>query len=240
MRLTGKKVVVVGGASGIGLAAAQMALAEGASVTIGDISAENISRAKTKLDGKANVNIVEMDVTDQAAVESLFAGMNEVDHIFLTAGILDRENSGALNAPIDSLWKIVDTRIMGVTYVARAAQSKFAQGGSLTLTSGLDGARPAKNSTLAAAAVEGVKGMVRGLALDLKPIRVNCVVPGLIDTPLWTSYPNFNKMAAEFTKNLPVPRVGQAEDVADAAIFLMTNGYINGVSIDVDGGAQLI
>lgn len=240
MRLTGKKVVIIGGASGIGLATAQMALAEGASVTIGDVSAENIARAKAKLDGQAGVEIVEMDVTDQAAVESLFAGLGEVDHVFLTAGILDRENSGALNAPIDSFWKILDTRIMGATYVARAAQSKFAEGGSLTLTSGLDGARPGKDSTLAAASVEGVKGLARGLALDLKPVRVNVVVPGLIDTPLWADYPDFDKMAAAFVKDIPVPRTGKAEDVAEAAIFLMTNGYITGTTIDIDGGAPLI
>ncbi len=124
--------------------------------------------------------------------------------------------------------------------MAREAKSKFAPGGSLTLTSGLDGDRPAKDSTFAAGSVEGVKGMVRGLAIDLKPIRVNAVVPGLIDTPLWAGYPHFKEFVEEFTKNTPIPRVGKAEDVADAAIFLMLNGYMTGTTVTVDGGAPLI
>ncbi len=240
MRLAGKKVVVIGGASGIGLAAARMALAEGASVTIGDNSPDNLSRVKSEFDGNAAVKIVPVDVMDLSQVSSFFADIDRVDHVFLTAGILDRGNSSALTASIESLRKILDTRLMGAAFVAREAQSKFAPGGSLTLTSGLDGDRPAKDSTFAAGSVEGVKGMVRGLAIDLKPIRVNAVVPGLIDTPLWAGYPHFKEFVEEFTKNNPIPRVGKAEDVADAAIFLMLNGYITGTTVTVDGGAPLI
>ena len=85
-----------------------------------------------------------------------------------------------------------------------------------------------------------LRALARGLALDLKPTRVNLVVLGLIDTPLWADDPDFDKMAAAFVKDIPVPRTGKAEDVADAAIFLMTNGYITGQTINIDGGAPLI
>ena len=93
---------------------------------------------------------------------------------------------------------------------------------------------------MGAAAVAAIEGMTRALALDLAPVRVNAVAPGLIDTPLWDTFgPHREAILASATK-LPVGRVGRPEEIAEAVLFLMTNGFVTGIVLPVDGGGALI
>jgi NAD(P)-dependent dehydrogenase (short-subunit alcohol dehydrogenase family) len=106
--------------------------------------------------------------------------------------------------------------------------------------SGLYATRPAVGGAMAAAAVAGVEGMTRALALDLAPIRVNAVAPGLIKTPLWDAFgPQRETFAARAAK-LPVGRIGRPEEVAEAVVFLMTNGFVTGTVLPIDGGGGLV
>ena len=238
-KLSGKHIVIVGGGSGFGLETARLALAAGAKITIGDISHKKLAHAASEL-GETAVKTVEADVNDTTAVASLFAEIDRIDHLFITAGKLDRGNSSALKEPTETLRQVLETRLMGPVNVLREAQHKLQPGGSVVLASGLDGIRPGKDSTFAAASTEGVVGMTRALALDLAPIRVNCVMPGLIDTPLWDGVKDFDKFANAFVTKLPLRRIGKSLDVAEGAVFLMTNGYVTGTTLHIDGGAQLV
>lgn len=93
---------------------------------------------------------------------------------------------------------------------------------------------------MGAAAVAAIEGMARALALDLAPIRVNAVSPGLIDTPLWDSFGPHRESILAAANKLPVGRVGKPEEVAEAVLFLMTNGFVTGIALQVDGGGTLV
>lgn len=237
MALEGERVVVVGGSSGIGLETARLALAAGASVTIAGRSEDRLRRAAADLGGA--VRSVVADVTDDGSVKALFDGETRVDHVFLPAGELKPGGGDVLGADLSALRSILESRLLGVVHVVRRARPKMA-GGSITLMSGLYANRPAPGAALGAAAVAAIDGMTRALALDLAPIRVNAVAPGLIDTPLWDSFgPQREAILAQATA-LPVGRIGRPDEVAAAVLLLMSNGFVTGTVLAIDGGGSLV
>ena len=237
MALEGERVVVVGGSSGIGLETARQALAAGASVTIAGRSEDRLRRAAADLGG--TVRSVVADVTDDGSVKALFDGETRVDHVFLPAGELKPGGGDVLGADLSALRSILESRLLGVVHVVRRARPKMA-GGSITLMSGLYANRPAPGAAIGAAAVAAIDGITRALALDLAPIRVNAVAPGLIDTPLWDSFgPQREAILAQATA-LPVGRIGRPDEVAAAVLLLMSNGFITGTVLAIDGGGSLV
>ena len=237
MALEGERVVVVGGSSGIGLETARLALAAGASVTIAGRSEDRLRRAAADLGGA--VRSVVADVTDDGSVKALFDGETRVDHVFLPAGELKPGGGDVLGADLSALRSILESRLLGVVHVVRRARPKMA-GGSITLMSGLYANHPAPGAALGAAAVAAIDGMTRALALDLAPIRVNAVAPGLIDTPLWDSFgPQREAILAQATA-LPVGRIGRPDEVAAAVLLLMSNGFVTGTVLAIDGGGSLV
>ena len=237
MALEGERVVVVGGSSGIGLETARLALAAGASVTIAGRSEDRLRRAAADLGGA--VRSVVADVTDDGSVKALFDGETRVDHVFLPAGELKPGGGDVLGADLSALRSILESRLLGVVHVVRRARPKMA-GGSITLMSGLYANRPAPAAAFGAAAVAAIDGMTRALALDLAPIRVNAVAPGLIDTPLWDSFgPQREAILAQATA-LPVGRIGRPDEVAAAVLLLMSNGFVTGTVLAIDGGGSLV
>lgn len=237
MALEGERVVVVGGSSGIGLETARLALAAGASVTIAGRSEDRLRRAAADLGGA--VRSVVADVTDDGSVKALFDGETRVDHVFLPAGEIKPGGGDVLGADLSALRSLLESRLLGVVHVVRRARPKMA-GGSITLMSGLYANRPAPGAALGAAAVAAIDGMTRALALDLAPIRVNAVAPGLIDTPLWDSFgPQRDAILAQATA-LPVGRIGRPDEVAAAVVLLMSNGFVTGTVLAIDGGGSLV
>jgi len=114
--------------------------------------------------------------------------------------------------------------------------------GSITFTSGVSSLRPRPGAGIGSASCGAVEALARTLAIELAPIRVNTIVPGLIDTPLITQVMG-NQAAAimeAMAKRLPVRRVGRGEDIAEAALFLMKNGFTTGITLTVDGGHTLV
>ena len=203
MRLDGKRVVIIGGSSGIGLETARLALAEGASVTIAGRSEDRLRRAVENLlsthdtrTAPDRLRSVVADVTEESSLRALFGGEARLDHLFLPAGELRPGGGCALTSDLPGLRAILESRLLGVAHVVRQARPRMA-GGSITLMSGLYSTRPARGGAFAAAAVAAVEGMTRALALDLAPIRVNAVAPGLIDTPLsWAHHHPIDLLAA--------------------------------------------
>jgi NAD(P)-dependent dehydrogenase (short-subunit alcohol dehydrogenase family) len=245
MRLNGKRVVIIGGSSGIGLETARLALAEGASVTIAGRSEDRLRRAAETIASTHNTTApnrlqsIVADVTDEASIRKLFEGEPRVDHLFLPAGELRPGGGDALASDLQGLRAILESRLLGVALVVRHARPKMA-GGSITLMSGLYSTRPARGGAFAAAAVAAVEGMTRALALDLAPTRVNAVAPGLIDTPLWDVFGSQREAILARGASLPVGRIGRPEEVAEAVLFLMSNGFVTGTVLAIDGGGGLV
>jgi NAD(P)-dependent dehydrogenase (short-subunit alcohol dehydrogenase family) len=238
MRLEGQRVVIIGGSSGIGLETARLALAKGALVTIAGRSEERLKKAGADLNSE-KLRLAVADITDEASIRTLFAAEKQIDHVFLPAGELRPGGGDALETDSPDLESLLKLRLLGVVHVVRQIKSKM-NSGSLTLMSGLYSTRPGKGGAMGAAAVAAVEGMTRALALDLAPLRVNAVAPGLIDTPLWDAFGEHREQIKAMGASLPVGRIGKPQDVASGVLFLMTNGFVTGSVLTIDGGGSLV
>jgi len=231
MQLAGKKVVVVGGSSGIGLATAELAKAEGAEVIIASRSAEKLKAAGDKLGVKGIVT----DVTSDDSVAALFKECGPVDHVVVTAAQL--KTGPFKSVAMADVRATMEGKFWGAWRCARSAEIK--EGGSLTLVSGFLSIRPRPNSAIVGSANGALESLTRGLALELAPVRVNCVSPGIIDTPIRAAMPEAarKEMLDKTAASLPVKRVGTGEDIAKQIFAFMTNGFATGSIVYLDGGA---
>src|SRR3982074_1354126 len=231
--LTGKKVVVIGGSSGIGLATAEMAKREGADVIIASRNAERLNAAAEKLGATA----IAADVTSDESVAALFQNCGPVDHVVVTAAQL---RSGPFKTvAMEDVRATMEGKFWGAWRCARAAE--FRAGGSLTLVSGFLSIRPRPNSAIVGAANGAIESLARGLALELAPVRVNAVSPGIIDPPIRAAMPEEARrdMLAKTAASLPVGRVGVGEDIARQILAFMTIGFATGSIVYIDGGALI-
>lgn len=234
MQLTGKKVVVVGGSSGIGYSTAELAKAEGAEVVIASHNAERLKAAA----GRLGVKAIAADVTSDDSVTGLFRECGPVDHVVVTAAQL---RSGPFKTvPMADVRATMEGKFWGAWRVARAADIRA--GGTLTLVSGFLSIRPRPNAAIVGAANGALESLARSLAIDLAPVRVNCVSPGLIDTPIRAAMPEAarREMLEKAAAALPVRRVGEGEDIARQILLFMTNGFMTGSIVYLDGGGLLI
>ena len=235
--LSGRVVAVIGGSSGIGFEVARFAKARGAEVLIAGRSEDKLEAAARALGG---VQAAVADIADEAAVSRVFDGQPRIDHVFVAAGGL---TAGAvLTTDLRVFRRGVDERIWGALHVIRAAAPKMGAGASITLMSGVRAERPAPGISMTTALVAAVEGLTLALALELAPIRVNAVAPGWVDTPLVRGLlgDSTDSVLKSEAAKLPLRRVGEPRDIAEAVLFLMTNGYTTGEILHVDGGGRLI
>jgi len=238
-RLDGKKVIVLGGSSGIGYAVAEYALAEGARVVIGSSHAGRVDAAVAALGTKAEGNA--LDLTDEAAIEAFFNGVGSFDHLVFTAG--DSLKLGEIGATDLSLARrAFDIRYWGALAAVKYGAPRIVQGGSIVLTTGVAALRPRSGWAFGASVCGAMEALTRALAVELAPLRVNAVSPGLIATNLWQNMSEEDRRAMyeQAGKHLPVGRVGEARDVAAAYLFLMESAFATGQTVVVDGGAVLV
>lgn len=236
--LNNAMVVVLGGSSGIGLATAKAAQAEGAQVIITGRSQERLQAAQAAL-GK-NARTVALDVADESGTRALFQELDAIDHVFMTAGTLGRD--AHLTSESEAIRPFMDTRFLGALYAAKYSAPKIRTGGSITFMSGTAARRPLAGVSVASASCGAVEAFARALAVDLAPIRVNTIQPGFVDTPLLDAVLGSHKheILAAAAARLPVKRIGAADEVADAVLFLMKNGYVTGITLTIDGGGLLV
>jgi NAD(P)-dependent dehydrogenase (short-subunit alcohol dehydrogenase family) len=236
MSLQGQNIVIVGGSSGIGFETARLALQQGANVTIAGRSEEKLEKAKFHLIG--NVRTVVADVTSEASVNRIFEGLDRIDRVFISAGGLSMGK--ILDTDPNEFRQGLEERIFGALYVVRAAVPKMPQQGSITLISGVRADRPIPGTTMTTVGVAAAEALTRSLALELAPIRVNAVSPGWTDTPLVSNVlgDNYDAVIRSVSEKIPVKRIGKSEEVAEAVIMLMNNGFINGEVLHIDGGER--
>ncbi len=230
-------VVVIGGTSGIGLATASMAQAAGARVTVAGRDEQRLEAALKQLGGDANG--VALDVADEGAVRDLFAAFDHVGHVAMLAGT--HANGEIVDVDTATLRDPVNNRLWGALYVCKYAAPKMTDG-SITICTGAGVARPRKGAGIVAAAAGGSEMLARAVALEVAPVRVNIIRPGIVDTPLLDRMAGGNRDAVvdAMTKRIPLGRVAQPEDIAHAIGFLMTNTYMTGSTLTIDGGFSLI
>ena len=237
MRFQGKKIVVIGGSSGMGLATARAAAAEGARVVIASRSEEKLRQAKTQIQG--SVEGLTINVVDEGSVKAFFDRVGEFDH-------LTTPGSEAVLGPFLSLdtqaaRKAFDSKFWGQYQAAKYGAPKIRTGGSITFFAGIWSQRPIPRASVVAAINSAIEGLGRALAMELAPIRVNTVSPGIVDTPLYAGMASDKReaMFREAAASIPAKRVAKPEEIAQTVLYLMANGYTTGSTLYVDGGATL-
>jgi NAD(P)-dependent dehydrogenase (short-subunit alcohol dehydrogenase family) len=237
LSLEGERVVVVGGAAGIGFAVAELAAAAGARVVIGSSSETRVRAAAERLPAATGRPI---DLRDEQSVAAFFAAIGPFDHLAITAG--DWTGSWFASAKDIDLAKARDllaVRFWGALAAVKHGCRTIASDGSITLTSGMLVHRPMKGAPLATALGGAVEHLTRGLAVDLAPTRVNAVCPGLVLTEhVKTQMPEAHLSAS--VARLPLPRAATPEEAAKAYVYLMLNGYVTGQILPVDGGGLVV
>ncbi|WP_043345223.1 SDR family oxidoreductase [Belnapia moabensis] len=236
--LQGRAVVIVGGTSGIGLAAARQAKAAGASVIVVGFDPAGAERVATE-HGFAGWRGA--DVRKPDTITAALADIPHVDHLVLLAGTFVAGK--VLEADIDHLRRAFEERIWAAINTLRTLGERLAPNGSVTFISGALADRPtAQGTAVLAAASAAMEALARGLALELAPRRVNTLSPGTTDTPLLarTLGANRDGYVASLAERLPLRRLGTAEEAGSAVVFLMTNGFMNGETLHVDGGSRLV
>jgi NAD(P)-dependent dehydrogenase (short-subunit alcohol dehydrogenase family) len=237
--LTGKKIIILGGSSGIGLATAQAAANEGAHVIIVSGNQQRINDAlKTLPQGTEGYAV---DLSHEQNIKDFFNKIGNFDHLVYTAG----ENLTLTNLNelvIDDARKFWGLRYWGALAATKYAAPNINQGGSINLTGGIAGARPGAGWGVAASICGAMDGFTRAMAVELAPIRVNQVSPGVIRTNLWNSMSETDRegLFTNVGNALPVKRIGEADDIAQTFIYMMKQHFATGQVITVDGGAVLV
>lgn len=234
--LKGQTVVVIGGTAGIGLETARLARDRAADVIITARNAERLERVGSDL-GTATAAF---DATDFDQLDRFFSGLTEIDHVLLTG-------PGPYYAPVpefdfDEARRDLEAHLLLPVRIARNALGRVRPGGTLLFMGGTGGRRTARGFALIGALTAAGPAMVRNLALELAPIRVNLIAAGFVDTPLSAALlgDQLDARREELRRSLPIGRVVGPADIATLAIHLMTNDAVTGATFDIDGGQQLV
>jgi NAD(P)-dependent dehydrogenase (short-subunit alcohol dehydrogenase family) len=231
-------VVVIGGSSGIGHEVARQSSAEGAQLIIAGRDQAKLAGAAERLGGAVATAV--LDAHDETAVEGFFSELEAVDHVVSMVG--DSMAGGFLSTSPETMRHVLHSKFWTNWMIGRHAAAKLRDRGSITFTAGTGGR--AQDISASYVANLGVGALVQGLAAELAPrIRVNAVAPTFMGTgtAFWkdVSIDDLETMQATFAESVPLQRLGMVEEVASAYVHLMTNGFITGQVLAVDGGVML-
>jgi NAD(P)-dependent dehydrogenase (short-subunit alcohol dehydrogenase family) len=234
-KLQGKRVIVLGGSSGIGQSTAKALAAEGAVVIIASRSKEKLQRAAETI-GYPVISQV-LDMTDGRQVDAFFGKTEPFDHLVITAA--NSVGGKFVELDIARARRFFDSKFWGPYVVARAAIPKIQSGGTITFFAGTASRRGSPGFSCGSAINAAIETLSNTLSVELAPIRVNTISPGYIRTPALDELMDPGAMKArlaEVEKTIPLHRIGTPDDIAHAVLYLIENTYTTGAVLFVDGG----
>lgn len=236
MDLAGKRAIVLGGTSGIGLAVVQELIGAGASVIVGGRSAANIASAS---EAAPDATFQAVDVLDRDALETLFADAGPFDILVNAATGGDRATGPFLKMDLDG-FEGSFRKLWGYAASVRIGAHHMSPDGAIVLISGSPARKCQPGMSAISSVGNAVEGFARAIAPELAPRRINVVSPGIIDTPMFPVAGDAREtFLSQATANNLIKRAGTPEEVAQAVMFLLSNDFVTGTTIDVDGGALL-
>jgi NAD(P)-dependent dehydrogenase (short-subunit alcohol dehydrogenase family) len=182
-----------------------------------------------------------VDVTDEASVRALFDSVGAFDHLVVTAAPPPGSWGPLVAGDTAAFRRYLDDKLGGSLHAARWAVPQLRAGGSMTFLTGVAAVKPRTGMAIVSVAFAAVEALARALAVELAPLRVNAIRPGLVDSEMWNGLDPAARQAlfARAASAFPVGRVGTPDDIGQAAVFLMTNRYVTGSILEVTGGEQL-
>ena len=237
MTLDQQRIIILGGTSGIGLAIAQGAAAQGASVLVASSRQASVDRALATLPPSAEGRTI--DLSDESAIATFFEAAGAFDHLVYTAGeSLNLNRLAQTDVPHPR--RVFDLRYWGALTAAKHAAPHIREGGSIVFTSGLAAHKPHPGWAVASSICGAMEALTRALAVELAPVRVNIVCPGVVRTPLWREMDEESREALYRGQadRLLVGHVAEAEEVAEAYLYLMRQTYGTGQTLVLDGGGM--
>jgi NAD(P)-dependent dehydrogenase (short-subunit alcohol dehydrogenase family) len=233
--LRDRTVVVIGRGSGIARAISLAARSAGARVVVAGRDPAALRAAYSENDVQAE----RVDVTDDESIAALADRLGSIDHLVTTASARARGLLPDLDR--DAIRRSFDTKVIGPIMLAKHFAPKMADNGSFTLFSGVAAFKPAIGYLGVAVTNGAADFLARSLALEMAPIRVNAISPGVVDTGIWDSLGADGKQEyfEHFRTHNPARRIGTVDDIADTVLFAMTNPFLTGMTLRVDGGEPL-
>jgi NAD(P)-dependent dehydrogenase (short-subunit alcohol dehydrogenase family) len=228
-------VVIVGGTSGIGLGLAETFAARGRDVVLTGRDIGRCTDVASGIGGTGRVTPVALDLAEPDRIGPALADVGAVDHLVLAA--IERDQNSVREYDVTRALRLVTLKLVGYTEVVHALASRLTPASSILVFGGQALRRPYPGSTTITTVNGGVSGLVRALAVELAPVRVNALHPGIVgDTPEWSSKPEAVERTASRT---PIGRTVTTDEIVHASLFLLENGGVNGVNLEVDGGWML-
>jgi NAD(P)-dependent dehydrogenase (short-subunit alcohol dehydrogenase family) len=238
--LDDKTILLIGGSSGIGLRVAEIAAAQGARLIVVGRDVDRLAAARAQLGRAARHPVVThaVDAHDHARLARLFDGLPELDHVVSMVG--DVMGGGFLGADMAEIRRVLESKFFTNVRIAQLAAPGMRAGGSLVFTSGTGGR--AQDACASYVGNLGINALVEGLAVELSPrVRVNAVSPTWTPTPFWRDVPaeQLEVTRRHFEQSIPLRRLARIDELAEAYVFLMRNGFVTGQHLAVDGGIML-
>lgn len=241
MSLKGRRIVLIGASSGIGLACARAAREAGARLVIAGRNTERLEHARRALDGA--VEAFRLDAMESESVAAFFRRVGAHDHLSIFVPTVPNARVRAqlglfADTPSDAFAAVFASKFGANLNCLRYGAPHVR--GSIVLVTGQAHRKSLQGYAAGAAANGALEALVRTLALELAPVRINAVAPGIVETPILRAMPAemFEAFAAK-TRNQPVARLGAAGEIAGAVLELMGNGYATGAVLEIDGGYKL-
>ena len=230
-------IVIVGGTSGICRTLAERYAAQGHPVVISGRDLERTQAVAAEIPGPGRVEACALELSDPTSIAGCLAGVGAVDRVVV--GAVERDENSVAEYDLARAIRLVTLKLVGYTEVVHTLLPRLTADASILLFGGLAMQRPYPGSTTVSTVNGGVSGLVRTLAVELAPIRVNAIHPGIVgDSPYWAGKPP--AVLENVRARTPTGRLPTMAEIADAAAFLLENGAVNGVNLDVDGGWLLL
>lgn len=239
MQLEGKRVIVIGAGSGIGRCVAVAASEAGASVVLAGRKQESLEATAALLKGPREVRV--LDASVEAQVAAFFESVGPFDHLVSTT-------SQGASGPITemgaaSVERAFAAKLWAPIFLVKHAAARIAPEGSFTFFSGFRAWKPAPGTSITSLVNGGLEAFTKAMAVELAPVRLNAISPGVVDSGAFWERLGADareRLFADYARRAPARRVGKPEDLASATLFAMTNPFLTGTVLAVDGGGPLM